>query len=136
MPETVESQSKRVAKVRSSSQGLRKPGVWAPWPGATMTSTRSTVPVAGAGAHLQRARTGPPIFVGFLQRLSPTRPKLSGGSVVVGAPRLAPEHEGDLQGERVPRHGRGKSGEVRDLPEPVAHRVGVHEQRAGGTLQR
>ena len=45
---TADSQISRSAKSESSSQGSRNPGVWAPCPGATMTSTdpscRVTVP--------------------------------------------------------------------------------------------
>src|SRR6185437_5027571 len=39
MAATAESQVRRSWKPGSSIQGVRKPGVWEPWPGQTMTST-------------------------------------------------------------------------------------------------
>src|SRR4051794_8864786 len=66
-PATVDNQSNRLANVGSSSQGTRKPGVWAPWPGATMTSTGPLCRVQGcwlaSGVHESRGTR----FVGFLQ---------------------------------------------------------------------
>ena len=43
----------------SSSHGVRKPGDWAPWPGATMTSTGTTLPGTGPSVRLRRARIPP-----------------------------------------------------------------------------
>ena len=49
----------RSANVGSSSQGVRKPGVWAPWPGATMTSTGPALPGPEARTPVGRARNSP-----------------------------------------------------------------------------
>src|SRR5690349_18969960 len=120
MPATVESQSNRAAKRGSSSQGWRKPGDWAPWPGATITSTMSTLPGHGpdlaSGAHENRRAN----FVGFLQRTA----------------GLAAQHQRDLQRERVARVGGGEPGQVGGLAQPVADRVRVHEQGPRGRLDR
>ena len=42
-----------------SSQGVRKPGVWAPWPGATSTSTLYSLLPRGRTAWGQGRRSGP-----------------------------------------------------------------------------
>ncbi len=72
---TAESQCRRSRNPGSSSQGERKPGVWAPCPGATMTSTsppcRTYGRVTGSGAE-RRSRTD---LVGILQERS-RRPRV------------------------------------------------------------
>ncbi len=88
---------------RPRATGTRKPGVWAPCPGATMTSTTSTsarsAPAARAcGAH----ESGATFFVGILQRYSGAQ----------ASSRLPAEHQGDLEGERVARQGGRQPGEV------------------------
>ena len=50
--------------------------------------------------------------------------------------RLASEDQGQLQGERLARVGRGEMGQVGHLTQAVAHRVGVDEERASGGLER
>ena len=52
---------------------------------------------------------------------------------VVGEPT---EGEGQPERPRVARDGRREAGDVGDPAQPVAHGVGVHEQLAGGALER
>ena len=96
--------SKREANVGSSSQGVRKPGVWAPWPGATMTSTAPALPVATRRSPVRRARNLPRDLCRF-----PTTSQ----ALELGLGRQArpepPEHERELQGERLPGVGGGRA---------------------------
>ena len=69
------------AKVGISSQGVRKPGVWAPWPGATMTSTR---PLCRAGRSATRVPTPHEDSRAGLCR-NPTKPFTGRGVVESGA---------------------------------------------------
>ena len=126
------SHSSRSAKVGSSSHGVRKPGVWAPCPGATMTSTGSTLPnngrVLASGAHI----TVGPFFVGTRQRTVTTEFSRCG--------RLTPDWRPSASAIRRVSACRGSdggvAGEVGGLAQPVAHGVGVHEQGACGRLHR
>ena len=94
--------AKRGAKVGSSSQGARKPGVWAPWPGATMTSTTSLCRARASTSPPARTKLSPRFFVGFLQR---RRAGVPGAY----APDWRPSTRRDLEGEGVPGVGRGVS---------------------------
>src|SRR4051812_9743975 len=118
MPLTAESQVRRSANVGISSQGVRKPGDWAPCPGATMTSTYL----------LLRGRGGDRV---------PVRTKISAHSLSepykncsecvrahgVRAGQSA-QRQGDPVGVAVARVGRGQAGHLGRPAEPVADRVG------------
>src|SRR3954454_79749 len=118
MPATADSQFSLSANTGSSSHGSRKPGVWAPCPGATMISTpllSRNFEGDDASATHEKERLD---FVGNLQ----TRRVESADA------EREPEHEG------VPRVGRTQPGHVQRTLQSVAHGVRVHEQRAGGRL--
>src|SRR6478735_4519881 len=98
MPATAESQVRRSLNPGSSSQGDRKPGVWAPWPGATTISTGPAFPVRGVRERCRRSPTSRADFVGTLQE-----------DAGVLEP---PEGQGRAQGGRTARVGRDDTGEV------------------------
>src|SRR4051794_38775195 len=129
MAETVESHANREANRGSSSQGCRKPGVWAPWPGATITSTPPTLPCRRGGTRLRLARKRAAILC-----RNPTKQDSAGR--VLAAARLPAQHQRDLEGEGVAGIGGREAGELGGLAQAVAHRVGVHEQRASRRLDR
>src|SRR4051812_2432934 len=120
MPATAESHVRRSWKPGSSSQGDRKPGVWAPWPGATMTSTWPAFPVTGVRGRCRRSPTCRTRFVGTLQE-----------QACIAEPA---EAQGGPQGGRPTRVGRGDAGQFADPAEPVADGVRVDEECPGGRL--
>ena len=89
IPATVDSQRKREAKVGSSSQGARKPGDWAPWPGATMTSTTSTLPKQSPRHGSDGYEVAGRVLVGTLQikRRAVARGRARSGGRTRGAGR-------------------------------------------------
>src|SRR3954471_20840032 len=105
MPATADSQFSLSANTGSSSHGSRKPGVWAPCPGATMISTPPLSRNFGgddASATHENQRLD---FVGNL----PT------GLVQSADAEREPKHVG------VPRVGRTQPGHVQRALQPVAH---------------
>ena len=66
-PATAESQPSRSRTPGSSSQGVRKPGVWEPCPGQTRTSTSPPLPVRRDLVVTERHQQSAARFVGFLQ---------------------------------------------------------------------
>src|SRR5215218_1448659 len=109
-----------------------------------MTSTGFSLSNRGAVTPVRRARNSPDQIcrVSTNQaaateraRDDPSRDLRGASGVVDRTVRLAPEDERQLQGEGLARVGRGEMGQVGDLTQAVAHRVGVDEERASGGLQ-
>ena len=116
----------RSATPGSSSHGLRKPGVWAPWPGATSTSTLQPSLATG-----DRARVGTETKkrqVGFVESHKDRQPCSASGQ--------SAQDERDAQSERRTHVRRRPSGDVSHTSKPVANGIGVNEQHPGGAFQR
>src|SRR5665809_141247 len=112
----------RDAKVRSASHGVRKPGVWAPWPGATMTSTRPLCRSGGPWRASTTHETGTWFFVGFLQ-----------GLATAGLP---PQRQRDPQRKGVPGVPGREADEIVEVLEAVADGVVVNERQPSRGLDR
>src|SRR3712207_1979653 len=124
MSATAESHPIRSAYVGSASHGSRKPGVWAPWPGATMTSMVELCPPGGLASAFGAHEESRPELVGTLQ-------SRVGLDAAVGEPA---ENQRDPEGEGVPSVAGGEPGEVHDPLQPVSHGVRVDEQDPGGAF--
>src|SRR3954447_19329850 len=118
----------RSATPSTSSQGVRKPGVWEPCPGHRMASTVPGCPGTGpgtqscghepSGTRLEESPNGRPSGV-------PGRPF---GEAARG--------DADLQDEPLPRVGGVPAGDLGRAPQAVPDRVGVDEELPGGGLHR
>ena len=67
-PASADHQRSRASAPVRSSQGVRKPGFWEPWPGESTASTSMTLPDTRGSALCRRRPNRTRSFVGFLQR--------------------------------------------------------------------
>src|SRR4051812_2084434 len=121
MSATADSHRSRSAYRSSSSQGARKPGVCAPWPGATITSMGTLCPGEG---HDPLSDPDEDCWSGFVETLQRLVRRCA-------VPEPA-DHERDAQDERLPGVAGGQAGEVENASKPVAHGVRVDIKRPSG----